>query len=169
MAVIVVISAQHRALGRPAQGLDAPCDDIFVARLDPTNRLLAVIDRVADAEGVVRDLAATGVAAVEILSGSADAERIDPSGRTGGHWLRIKRAVALGAADQSVDLALYEAALRNGRAVLVVRASGEQRDAVTDVLRDAGAHFVNYYGRWVTEEIIPWRGERLPLPQFLQR
>jgi hypothetical protein len=140
-----------------------------VARVDPTNRLLAVIDRVADADGAVRALAAAGVADVEVLAGSADARRIDPSGRTGGRWLRIARAVALGAADQSVDLAMYEAALRDGRVVLVVRAQDELRAAAVEALRAGGAHFVNHYGRWVTEEIIPWRGERLPLPQFLQR
>ena len=68
------------------------------------------------------------------------------------------------AVDQAVDLAWYEAALADGRTVLVLRVprADERRAAVAE-LRRAGAHFVNHYGRMATEDIVPWRGEPPPV------
>jgi hypothetical protein len=145
--------------------------DESAARLDPTNRLLAVIDDPRQADAVRVSLAAAGIPAdgVEVLTGALAAERLDPLGKSGGWWLRVKRVVGFTQADQSVDLALYAAALREGRAVVALRAPAAERDAAAGVLRTHGAHFVNFYGTLVTEEIIPWRGERPQLPEFLQR
>lgn len=139
-------------------------------RVDPTNRILAVFDDPADGRVAVERLRAVAPDAdVILLEGADDAARIDPAGRRGGWWLRVKRTVALTQADQSVDLATYEAALRDGRAVLAVRPRPLPRLAAVDLLRDSGAHFVNSYGRLMTQEHVRWRGERLPLPPFLQR
>jgi hypothetical protein len=139
-------------------------------RLDPTNRLLAVIDDPEAARAAAtrlgKDLSG---ADVTLLVGPRDAERIDAAGRRGGRWLRLKRIVALTQADQSVDLATYEAALRDGRAVVAVRPTAAERARALEIVRDAGAHFVNSYGLLMTQEHVPWRGERLPLPPFLQR
>jgi hypothetical protein len=142
-----------------------------MTRIDPINRLLAVIDSVADAEAAARSLPATGIAAdgLQLMTDASSAERIDPLGHGGGWWLRIKRLVGFMQADQSVDLALYHAALQDGRAVIAVRVPPGGRVAAVEVLRQHGAHFINFYGTLVTEEIVPWRGERPSLPEFLQR
>jgi hypothetical protein len=140
-------------------------------RLDPTNRILAVIDDPPDGERAMQRMIEAGIPPrdVTLLAGAPGADRIDAAGRLGGRWLRIKRLVALTQADQSVDLATYEAALRDGRSVLAVRAPEPARATVLEALRESGAHFTNYYGRLMTQELLPWRGERLPLPPFLQR
>ena len=83
---------------------------------------------------------------------------------------RLARLLSYLTADQSVDLATYEAALADGRGVMVVRASDpENRQHAVDALRRAGAHFVNYFGPIATEDIIPWRGPQLELPYYFHR
>ena len=139
-------------------------------RFDPTNRMLAVIDDPQAGRAAAARLdAEMGGADVTLLVGPRDAERIDAAGRRGGRWLRVKRIVALTQADQSVDLATYEAALRDGRAVVAIRAGAGERPRAVEILRAAGAHFVNSYGLLMTQEHLPWRGERLTLPPFMQR
>jgi hypothetical protein len=72
--------------------------------------------------------------------------------------------------DQMVDLAVYEAALRDGRAVISVHARRvADRDRAKQVLAAAGAHFINFFGRIATEEISRWRGKELPLHPYLRR
>ena len=61
-------------------------------------------------------------------------------------------------------------ALRDGRAVITVRApSDQERDRAKRVLAAAGAHFMNYFGRVSTEDISRWRGRELPLHPDLYR
>jgi hypothetical protein len=69
-----------------------------------------------------------------------------------------------------VDLAVYVAALRDGRTVLSVLVVGDAaKDRARRALVGAGAHFVNFFGRFATEDIVPWRGPELPLPNWLRR
>ena len=68
------------------------------------------------------------------------------------------------------DFVLYEAAVVDGRTVLAVPMPSEaSRSAAVAVLRQSGAHFVNFYGRFATEEIVPWRGPELDIPSLLRR
>lgn len=140
--------------------------------LDVTNRLLVVLDDPAARERAIRALAklATSPDSVTVLEGSEGAHRLDRPGRRGGAGRRIARLLALMAADQSVDLATYEAALLDGRTVLAIRApQAERRRALTRALADAGGHFINYFGRMATEDIVPWRGEHLNIPFHYHR
>jgi hypothetical protein len=51
-----------------------------------------------------------------------------------------------------------------------VRAAGDrERDRAKRALAGAGAHFVNFFGRFATEDVVPWRGRELPLPPWLRR
>jgi hypothetical protein len=73
-------------------------------------------------------------------------------------------------ADEMVDLVVYEAALRDGRAVITVHARrAEERERAKRVLTAAGAHFMNFFGRVSTEDISRWRGQELPLHPDLYR
>ena len=141
-------------------------------RLRLANRLLAVLDTAGAATAAGDALAAEGFAgeAVLVLRGDADADRIDSLGRVGGPWARVRRLLSFTVADQMVDLAVYEAALRDGRTVLGVLARGEEaRGRARRALVGAGAHFVNFFGRFATEAVVPWRGRELPLPAWLRR
>jgi hypothetical protein len=72
--------------------------------------------------------------------------------------------------DQMPDFVLYEAALLDGRAVLAERVtSTEAKLAARQILHDHGAHFINFYGRFVTEELDPWRVLELDIPDVLRR
>jgi hypothetical protein len=137
-----------------------------------TNRLLAVLDTDEAAAAAVADLAAEGFAgdAVQLLRGDRDADRIDSLGNVGGTWARVRRLLSFAVADQAVDLAVYVAALRDGRTVLSVLAPGDPaRERARRALAGAGAHFMNFFGRFATVDVAPWRGAELPLPPWLRR
>jgi hypothetical protein len=141
-------------------------------RLPTTNRLMGVLDTAKAADDATAALAREGFAgdAVLVLRGDRDAERIDSLGNAGGTWVRARRLLSFTIADQMVDLAVYVAALRDGRTVVSVRTAGDgDRERAKRALAGAGAHFVNFFGRFATEEIVPWRGRELPLPPWQRR
>jgi hypothetical protein len=141
-------------------------------RVATTNRLLAVLDTDAAAAAAVAALAAEGFGgdAVQVLRGDRDADRIDSLGNVGGTWARVRRLLSFTLADQAVDLAVYVAALRDGRTVLSVLTPGDAaRDRARRALAGAGAHFMNFFGRFATVDVAPWRGAELPLPPWLRR
>ena len=141
-------------------------------RLPTTNRLMAVLDNDAAAAAAMAALAREGFTgeAVLALRGDRDADRIDSLGNVGGLWARARRLLSFTLADQMVDLAVYEAALRDGRTVLSVLAPADDgRKRAKRALTGAGGHFVNFFGRFATEDIVPWRGRELPLPPWQRR
>ena len=141
-------------------------------RLPTTNRLMAVLDTPEAAGDATAALAREGFAgeAVLVLRGDRDADRIDSLGNAGGAWVRARRLLSFTIADQMVDLAVYVAALRDGRTVVSVRAIGDtERERAKRALAGTGVHFVNFFGRFATEDVVPWRGRELPLPPWLRR
>jgi hypothetical protein len=141
-------------------------------RLATTNRLLAVLDTAGAAAAAVAALGREGFGGDDVLAlrGDEDAERIDSLGNAGGVWTRVRRLLSFTLADQAVDLAVYVAALRDGRTVLSVLApGGERRERARRALVGAGGHFLNFFGRFATEDVAPWRGRELPLPPYLRR
>jgi hypothetical protein len=141
-------------------------------RLPTTNRLMAVLDTPEAADDATAALAREGVPddAVLVLLGDRDADRIDSLGNAGGAWARARRLLSFTIADQMVDLAVYVAALRDGRTVISVWTAGDgERERAKRALAGSGAHFVNFFGRFATEDIVPWRGRELPLPPWLRR
>jgi hypothetical protein len=138
----------------------------------PTNRLLAAFRDPAGAAGAAAELMTAGLRAadVTILRGDEGADRLDGTGATNGLVARVRRTVSFTLMDQLPDMAMYERAVRDGGAVLMVRVRGEQRKAVVvDALRRHGAHFINYYGRFATEEVQRWTGPEPEIPDLLRR
>ncbi len=138
----------------------------------PTDHLLAVVDDPAAGAAAGRSLIAAGFdsADVTILRGDEGADRLDGLGAVGGPWRRIVRAFQFMTMDQMPDFLIYEAALRDGRSVVAVRT----RDRPTmlrarRILEPAGAHFMNFFGRFSTEELSRWRGPELDVPDYLRR
>lgn len=133
---------------------------------------MAVVDDPADAAGAMAELRAAGFAIedLEVLRGTEGADRVDGTGGAAGAAGRFRRAIDFTLMDQLVDFVAYERALRDGRAVVLARVRNDQRKAVAlDVLRRHGGHFVNYFGRFATEEIDPWRGPEPEIADFLRR
>lgn len=138
----------------------------------PTGRLMAVVDDPLAAASAMTDLLAAGIAMddLELLRGDEGADRIDGTGGAGGAAGRIRRAIDFTLMDQLVDFVAYERALRDGRAVVLVRTRDNRRKATAvAVLRGHGGHFLNYFGRFATEEIDPWRGPEPEIADFLRR
>ena len=136
------------------------------------HRLMAVLDQPAAAVPAKEALVHEGFApdAVTVLQGDRDADRVDSFGRSSGPLRKLWRVVQFTQADQMVDLVVYEAALRDGRAVITVHARrAEDRERAKRVLAAAGAHFMNFFGRVSTEDISRWRGKELPLHPDLYR
>jgi hypothetical protein len=141
-------------------------------RLPTTNRLMAVLDTAEQAAAASAALERDGFTgdAVLVLRGDRDADRIDSLGNAGGAWARTRRLLSFTLAGQMVDLAVYVAALRDGRTVLSVLVDGDAaKERARRALTGAGAHFLNFFGRFATEDIAPWRGRELPLPPYLRR
>ncbi len=142
------------------------------ARLPVTNRLMAVLDTAEAAAAATAALAEAGFGGddVLVLRGDRDADRIDSLGNVGGTWAQTRRLLSFIMVDQTVDLAVYVAALRHGRTVVSVLAPGEVAWArARRALAGAGGHFINFFGRFATEDVAPWRGPELPLPAWLRR
>ena len=138
----------------------------------PTGRLYAVIDDPAAGGRVVEALVAAGVAPsrVEVLRGDTAATSFDGTGAHHGRLARLRRTLEFTLMDQMPDFAWYEAAIRDGRTVISVRTTdGDLVRKAVEVLRANGAHFVNYFGRFATEEHARWRGPEPAVPGFLRR
>lgn len=135
-------------------------------------RLLAVVDTDADAEAARRALVADGFpeASIEILRGDEGAAAFDGSGKRHGPGGRLLRTIQFTLMDQMPDFAYYEAAAREGRSVISVAAKGEARiRKAVDILRANGAHFINAFGLFTTEEFERWRGTEPEMPGFMRR
>jgi len=136
----------------------------------PTGWLLAVFDDPQQAVAMA-DALATSADAPEmaVLQGPQAAARFDGLGRGGGlaGWRRALQQLAM---DQMPDFLWYEEAVKRGAAVLAVRAPDRAyRALLVPRLRQAGAHFINYFGSWATESITPWRGDEPDVPQVMRR
>ena len=95
---------------------------------------------------------------------------MDGTGEVSGWLGRLRRAFDFTLMDQLVDFAAYERALRDGRAVVMVRVHGDApKAAAHEILKRHGGHFINYYGRFATEELDLWRGPEPAIPGYLRR
>jgi predicted O-methyltransferase YrrM len=138
----------------------------------PTNRLLAVIDDPKAAAAALAALKAAGFADrdLEVLRGEEGADRMDGTGQVSGWLGRLRRAFDFTLMDQLVDFAAYERALRDGRAVVTIHVHGDApKEAAHQVLKQHGGHFINYYGRFATEELDLWHGPEPDIPGYLRR
>ena len=138
----------------------------------PTNRLVGVIDDPTDAAAALAEFKAHGFAErdLELLRGQEGADRMDGTGHVSGWLWRLRRAFDFTLMDQLVDFAAYERGLRDGRAVVMVRVHGDApKAAAHEILKRHHGHFINYYGRFATEELDLWRGPEPEIPGYLRR
>lgn len=138
----------------------------------PTGWLLAVVDDAATAAQAAAAVIATGIdpADVRVLSGADGQAAFADLGASPSPLARIIRGVQFMSMDQMPDLPAYEKGTEEGRTVIAVRPKG--RPALLkakDALAANGAHFQNYFGRFMTEEFSRWRGREPDLPDHLRR
>ena len=135
-------------------------------------RLLAVVDTKAALDAIVAALTDAAIApeAIEVFTGDDGAKAFDGRGERNGPFARLLRTVQFTLMDQMPDFAYYEAAAREGRFVISVRARGEaQTKRAVEIFRDQGAHFINRFGLFTTEEYERWHGTEPDVPGFMRR
>ena len=139
----------------------------------PTDHLLAAFRDPTDAAGAAADLASLAsvpAGDMTILRGDVGADRLDGTGRVHGRLARARRMLSFTVMDQMPDLAWHERTVRDGGAVLMVRVRGDApKAAVIDTVRRHGSHFVNYYGRFATEDVLAWQGPEPSVSDVLKR
>jgi hypothetical protein len=130
--------------------------------LEITSRMLAVFDERPAAARAVLALLQAGFArdAVLLLQGPEAATRLRGSGSRGGPITGFVRMLVRLPAEQSADLATYEAAVSDGRAVVAVHTlmhglDRAELDRAAAVLRESGGHTIHYFGRLGLEKIAP--------------
>jgi hypothetical protein len=137
----------------------------------PERRILAVFDDPGAASAAIAALRSGGIPgdSIELLTGTAAADRFDATGERHGLGARLKRAIQFSLMDQMPALAWYEAALRDGRAVVSVRADDRATTlSVVSSFDAMGGHFINRFGRLATEEFTRWRGREPAIPSLLK-
>jgi hypothetical protein len=137
----------------------------------PDRQVLVVFDAEASADRAVAAITAMGTASdtIQRFSGPEDAQRFDATGASHGVRARVRRAVQFGLMDQLPAMAWYEAALRQGRAVVAVRtASRAETLRVVEASKAAGGHFINRFGRLATEEFARWQGPEPPVASLMK-
>jgi hypothetical protein len=137
----------------------------------PNRQVVAVFDDRAAADRAVATLraGAFGEQSIEAYEGAADAELFDATGARHGIVARLRRAMQFSLMDQLPAMAWYEAALREGKSVVAVRtASRAQTLRAVEVLKAAGGHFINRFGRFDTEEFARWRGPEPAVPDLMK-
>lgn len=138
----------------------------------PSGSLLAVLPDAESAASVAAALRAAAIPDrdITILRGQEGADRLDGTGAVNGAVARLRRLVSFTLMDQLVDMATYEQAVREGQVVVMARIRHETQKATAVVrLRAHGGHFINYYGRFATEEIERWRGPEPRMADLLRR
>jgi hypothetical protein len=138
----------------------------------PSHHLLGVLDEPSAVPPALEALVAAGIdpAAVHVLD-LADGQRdLGSLGQRPGIGARLLQLIRFATMDQAPDLRVYQAAIADGRAVIAVRV-GDRTEVLRAraALEGAGAHFLNHYGRFTTEELVRWRGPELDLPGYLRR
>jgi hypothetical protein len=138
----------------------------------PTDSLLAVLPDSESAAAAAAELKAAGIPDrdITVLRGDEGASRFDPTGAVHGLFARLRRVVSFTVMDQLPDMAWYDAAIRAGQAVIMVHLRGDDRKAeAVRILRAHGGHFINYYGRFATEEVVRWQGPEPDVHHLLKR
>jgi hypothetical protein len=140
----------------------------------PTNRLIGVIDTPSGAAAAASALAGAGFEheGIVVLVGDEGRDRLGRLGATPNALSRVVRFFQFVLMDQTPDFIVYEAALAEGRAVIAVTAGGGDRARMlraARILEGEAAHFLNFFGRFQTEEVSLWRGPEPAIPDGLRR
>ena len=122
----------------------------------PTNHVVGVLDAKAPVADAVEALTSGGFldSEINVACGSEQADSLrDTTGRRGITNVAIRIAQKFGLADDEMEIkSQYEQAMRNGSYVVSVAAPTEERkQRASQLLRDHGAHSINFHGRFTIE------------------
>jgi hypothetical protein len=122
----------------------------------PTDKLVAIIDTMPDAEQARQELLEAGFAfdAIGVQHGTRAAEHavhytdFDPFP----HLARLLHVHSI----EHEQAVVYEQALRQGQSVIAVHApKAEARQRALGILEAHNAHSITFYGKWTIETLKP--------------
>ncbi len=122
----------------------------------PTDKLVAIIDAMRDAEQARHELLEAGFApeAIGVQHGTRTAEHtvhstdFDPFP----HLTRLLHVHSI----EHEHAIVYEQALRQGQRVIAVYTpKAETRERALGILEAHNAHYINFYGKWTIETLKP--------------
>jgi hypothetical protein len=122
----------------------------------PTDKLVAIIDTMPDAEQARQELLEAGFApgAIGVQHGTRAVEDtvhytdFDPFP----HLARLLHVHSI----EHEQAVVYEQALGQGQSVIAVYApKAEDRERALGILEAHNAHYINFYGKWVIEALKP--------------
>ena len=120
-----------------------------------TNRVMAVIDDDRQTQAAVETLERAGIEDRELATfeGEGGARQVDAEGVHSSGVKQVLRGLQRWTAEGN-HLRRYQAEIASGHHVVDVCVHGRrQREAVVDILRTHGAHFINAYGQWTLENV----------------
>jgi len=129
----------------------------------PTNHVVGILDTETQVTTAARALLDGSFLAseIDIATGAQAADRLrESAGGSGLTGLVIRAADHLGLDTEETEAKnRYERAMRQGRLVLRVAAPTEERKILAaHILRQHGAHSVNFFGRFTIEQMVPPAG-----------
>lgn len=117
----------------------------------PGKHVFGVVDRSEEVEGILEDVVRHGVAKDEVQVVGEDEET--PAADQHGVREGVTHAAELLSEEHEFN-ELYQSEVEAGRALVGIPVSRAiDKDAAQDILHRHGAHLINYYGRWVVEEL----------------
>jgi hypothetical protein len=122
----------------------------------PTNRVVGVFADWGHARATIDQLAAGGFTPEQIgaLCGPEGAKRLDASGQQHGILAQISRFFQGFADMDEKHTKRHEQELLAGHALVSVAAADDaKREQIRQVMKAHGGYFINYYGKWVVENL----------------
>jgi hypothetical protein len=127
----------------------------------PEHHVVAVLDSEEELAAAIQELTRDSLpdSNVDVACGTKLADALRAStGRQGLAGLAIRIADQLGIQNVEMEAkAQYEQAIRDGRYVLRVSATQEQKSEVVEILKRHGAHGISYFSKYTIEAIVPHR------------
>ncbi len=121
----------------------------------PENHVFGLVNRSEDIETILQELGRRGIeeADVQIVRSQADAKASEPDEAKDGPLEGVVRAVERLSEEHEFN-ELYENKVEAGQCLVGIPISDSiDKETARDILREHGAHFINYYGQWVVEEL----------------
>ncbi len=120
----------------------------------PTQAVVGIIEDPRELSGAIDELRAAGLAA-DVLCGERGVERIEQAGGSA-RDVKLTRAIQGLFGYEVEHTRRHTEALDDGDfVVLVPSEDDETTDRIRDVFAAHGGHFVNYYSRWTSRDLIP--------------
>ena len=124
----------------------------------PDDTLVGIIDDPDAVEEAIGDLTDAGVPedGIQVLCCEDGARRLDPSGKRHGGMERLRRIVQNFGDEDRKHVRRQADEMRAGRFLISVLAEGEEeRDRLTNILKERGGHFINHYTSWTVTQLEP--------------